>query len=54
MAKENIMMKASQGQRTNPFPVWLMRQAGRYMKSYQKVREKYSFIEICKTPELAA
>jgi len=54
MAKENIMMKACQGHRTNPFPVWLMRQAGRYMKSYQKVREKYSFIEICKTPELAA
>ena len=35
-------------------PVWFMRQAGRYMKEYQKVRAKYSILEVCKTPELAA
>lgn len=35
-------------------PVWLMRQAGRYQASYQKVRKKVSFIDLCKTPELAA
>lgn len=35
-------------------PIWFMRQAGRYQKSYQKVRERYSFVQICKTPELAA
>jgi len=34
-------------------PIWLMRQAGRYMKSYQKLRKKHSFIELCLTPELA-
>ncbi len=33
-------------------PVWLMRQAGRYMASYRKLREKYSFEELCKQPEL--
>jgi uroporphyrinogen decarboxylase len=35
-------------------PVWLMRQAGRYQKSYRDLKEKYSFEEFCKKPELAA
>jgi uroporphyrinogen decarboxylase len=35
-------------------PIWLMRQAGRYMAEYRAVRKKHSIIEICKTPELAA
>src|SRR5215470_537515 len=34
-------------------PVWFMRQAGRYMSEYRKVREKHTLLEICKTPELA-
>jgi len=34
-------------------PVWLMRQAGRYMAEYRALREKYSILEIIKTPELA-
>jgi len=35
-------------------PIWLMRQAGRYQKSYRALREKHSFIDLCKVPELAA
>ncbi len=35
-------------------PVWFMRQAGRYMAEYRAIREKYSLIEICQHPELAA
>lgn len=35
-------------------PIWFMRQAGRYHKHYQALRTKYSFVELCKQPELAA
>ena len=35
-------------------PIWFMRQAGRYHSHYQNLRKKYSFVQLCKTPELAA
>lgn len=35
-------------------PIWMMRQAGRYQKRYQALRQKYSFTELCKIPEVAA
>ena len=35
-------------------PIWFMRQAGRYHSHYRKLKEKYSFEELCKTPDLAA
>src|SRR5712692_3808982 len=35
-------------------PIWLMRQAGRYHKHYQALREKHSFMDLCKKAELAA
>ena len=38
----------------SPPPIWLMRQAGRYHKHYQALRAKYSFMDLCKRPELAA
>ncbi|MFH1130369.1 MAG: uroporphyrinogen decarboxylase [Pseudomonadota bacterium] len=39
---------------TDCTPVWLMRQAGRYQASYQRIRKKFSFAELCRNPELAA
>lgn len=35
-------------------PIWFMRQAGRYMQEYRRLREKYSMLELCRIPELAA
>src|SRR3954452_19469916 len=53
-APESIFVRACKGHSTPITPVWLMRQAGRYMAEYREVRKHHSIIEICKTPELAA
>ncbi len=47
-------LKACRGEKTSPVPVWFMRQAGRYLPEYQKVRGNHDFLTLCKTPELAA
>jgi uroporphyrinogen decarboxylase len=51
---DSPMMKACRREPTPFTPVWLMRQAGRYMPEYRAVREKVSFLELCKRPDLAA
>lgn len=50
----NTFLKACRGEKTGYTPVWLMRQAGRYLPQYRKVRSKVDFLSLCKTPELAA
>lgn len=50
----DTFLQACRGERTAYTPVWFMRQAGRYLPEYQKIRSKVSFLELCKTPELAA
>ncbi len=47
-------LRACRRQPTPYTPIWLMRQAGRYMREYQQIRDKVSFLELCKTPDLAA
>jgi uroporphyrinogen decarboxylase len=54
MSKDYTFIKACWGQPTEFTPVWLMRQAGRYLPQYMEVRRKCTFLELCKTPELAA
>lgn len=52
--KDGIMMKAVRGEPVDKTPIWMMRQAGRYMQEYRTVREKVSFLELCKNPALCA
>ncbi len=53
MAFNDLLLKALHKENTDRAPVWLMRQAGRYMPEYMQVRKRVSFLELCKTPELA-
>src|SRR5215475_9808499 len=53
-APDSLFVRACKSLPVPTTPVWFMRQAGRYMKEYRDVRKKYSLIEICKKPEVAA
>ncbi|MEM8607746.1 MAG: uroporphyrinogen decarboxylase [Myxococcota bacterium] len=49
----SVFLQACRREPTPYTPIWIMRQAGRYQPEYRALREKVSFIELCKTPELA-
>ncbi|HEV2171632.1 MAG TPA: uroporphyrinogen-III synthase, partial [Candidatus Binatus sp.] len=51
---DHPMMKACRREPAPYTPIWLMRQAGRYMPEYRRVREQHDFLEMCKRPELSA
>lgn len=49
----DLFLRALKGEKVERVPVWMMRQAGRYLPEYRAIREKYGFFERCQTPELA-
>lgn len=51
--KNDLILRTLLGQPTERTPVWMMRQAGRYLPEYRVLRERYGFFERCQTPELA-
>jgi uroporphyrinogen decarboxylase len=52
--KTAVFLRACRREETEYTPVWLMRQAGRFLKRYRSLRRRYPFLTLCKTPELAA
>ena len=51
--KNELLLKALKGESVERPPVWIMRQAGRYLPDFMKLKEKYDFFTRCQTPELA-
>ncbi len=51
--KNDLLLRTLRGEKIERTPVWMMRQAGRYLPEYRVLREKYGFFERCQTPELA-
>lgn len=53
MLQNDLLLRALRGEKTERVPVWMMRQAGRYLPDYMKLKAKYDFFTRVETPELA-
>jgi len=54
MIKNDLFLRALKGETVNRPPVWMMRQAGRYLPEFMEIKAKYDFFTRCQTPELAS
>ncbi len=54
MRRDAPFLRACRGEPVPHTPIWLMRQAGRYMKEYRDLRSKVGFLELCRSPSLVA
>ncbi|KAG2185197.1 hypothetical protein INT44_001987 [Umbelopsis vinacea] len=51
--KNDLLLRAARGEQVERTPIWIMRQAGRYLPEFHEIRKHHGFFEVCRTPELA-